>query len=210
MHRDSPAGRSCLPPPRGLLFVLSGPSGVGKDAVIQRLKEQQIGLHFAVTVTTRAERPGEVHGVNYYFATAEDFNRMRERDELLEWAVVHGNNYGTPVGPIRQALDRGEDVLLKIDVQGAAQVKQRVPDAIFLFLAPTSIEQLVQRLNHRGTESPEEQERRTRDACEEMKRLSDYDYVVVNYEEKLDQAVKYLKSVIVGERCRVHPRRIRL
>ncbi len=190
--------------------MLSGPSGVGKDAVILRLKEQQIGLHFAVTVTTRARRPGEVHGVNYYFAAVEDFNRMRESNELLEWAVVHGNNYGTPIGPIRQALDRGEDVLLKIDVQGAAQVKQKVSDAIFVFLAPPGIEHLVQRLNHRGTESPEERERRTNDACEEMKRLPDYDYVVINYQEKLDQAVKHIKSVIVSERCRVHPRRIRL
>ena len=132
------------------------------------------------------------------FGTGERF-----QDEVL-------NIHADAVNAFHQVLYRGEDVLLKIDVQGAAQVKQKVSDAIFVFLAPPGIEHLVQRLNHRGTESPEEREQRTRDACEEMKRLPDYDYVVINYQEKLDQAVKYIKSVIVSERCRVHPRRVRL
>ncbi len=159
------------PTPPSLLFVLSGPSGVGKDAVINRLKEKCCPWHFTVTVTTRPPRPGEIHGQSYFFATQEEFEQMKQRDELLEWAFVHGYYYGTPIKQVREALRNGKDVFLKIDVQGAAQIKRRIPDAVFIFLGPEKVESLYARLAQRGTESPEQMATRLRNAYEEMKHL---------------------------------------
>jgi len=198
------------PPSPSLLFVLSGPSGVGKDAVISRLKQENLPLHFTVTATTRPIRRGEVHGVNYYFVTVERFNDLIARGELLEWANVHGNLYGTPITQVREALASGKDVLLKIDVQGAAQVKRRVPDAVFIFLGPPDIQSLISRLSQRGTESPEEVARRIADACEEMRHLPEYDYLVINPEQQLEEAVQKVKAIITAEKCRVKPREIRI
>ena len=208
---DHQARNSQQYPPQAasILFVLSGPSGVGKDTVITQLKEE-LNLHFAVTVTTRSKRPGEVHGVNYFFASHEEFADLRRRDALLEWAVVHGNNYGTPSEQVRDALRGGKDVLLKIDVQGAAKVKLRVPEAVFIFLAPPNIEELTQRLNNRATESPEDRARRLCDARLEMEHLPEYDYVVVNYRQKVGDAVDRIRSIIAAEKCRVKQRRIEL
>jgi guanylate kinase len=193
-------------PPRGLLFVLSGPSGVGKDSVINRLRQRGIPLHFTVTVTTRPMRPGEVHGINYFFATGEEFERMRREGELLECAVVHGNKYGTPRAQVREALRAGKDVLLKIDVQGAALVRQRVPGAILIFIAPPSVAELIERLEARGTESDGELRTRIRNADSEMADLPNYDYVVVNYRERLDETVDKVVAIITAEHCRVKPR----
>lgn len=203
----SPQGRYLTPSP-SQLFVFSGPSGVGKDTVIARLRQQHLPLHFAVTVTTRPKRQGEVNGVNYYFVSVEEFRELERQGALLEWAVVHGHRYGTPLAQVREALRSGKDVLLKIDVQGAAKVKQRVPDAVFIFLAPRSITELVQRLVNRATESAEEQARRLRDAYQEMLYLPAYDYVVVNREGQVDEAVERIKCVITAEHSKVHPRRI--
>ncbi len=194
------------PPRAGILFVLSGPSGVGKDSVISRLKERGLPLHFAITVTTRPMRPGEVDGVNYYFRTVSEFERMRAAGELLEWAVVHGNHYGTPREQIRQALHSGKDVLLKVDVQGAAAVRSRVPGAVLIFLAPPSMTELVERLESRGTESAGELSLRIRNADHEMADLPNYDYVVVNYRERLDETVDKVQAIITAEGCRVKPR----
>jgi guanylate kinase len=194
----------------GLLFVLSGPSGVGKDAVINELKKRQLPLHFTVTCTTRALRPGEVEGVSYYFVEEARFQEMKRRGELLEWACVHGNNYGTPIQLVRTALDRGTNVLLKIDVQGAAQVKAKAPGAVFIFLAPPSMPELVARLTRRRTESLKELEVRIANAYEEMAHLQDYDYVVVNYAEQLEEAVARIQAIIVAEGCRVSSRCISL
>lgn len=191
---------------RGLLVVLSGPSGVGKDVAIHRLKEQGFAISYVVTATTRARREGEREGVNYFFLTREQFQGMIERDELLEWSWVHGNLYGPPIQQVREKLDAGADVLLKIDVQGAAKVKARSSDALFIFLAPPSIEDLVKRLHERKTESDAELKLRIANAYKEMEALPEYDYVVVNREGQLDQAVDDIRAIITAERLRVHPR----
>jgi guanylate kinase len=196
--------------PPSLLFVLSGPSGVGKDTVITALKQQNIPLHFTVTLTTRIKRPDEIEGINYHFVSLSQFEELQHRGALLEWAIVHGNCYGTPLDQVREALLGGKDVLLKIDVQGAAKVKEQVPDAVFIFLAPPSLEALTPRLVNRGTESPQERTRRLRDAVEEVRQWAAYDYVVVNQEGRVDEAVERIKSIIVAEKCRAHPRHIAL
>lgn len=198
------------PPQPALLFVLSGPSGVGKDAVINRLKEKRCPWHFTVTVTTRPPRPGEVHGASYFFVSQEEFERMKQQGELLEWAVVHGYRYGTPVKQVRDALRLGKDVFLKIDVQGAAQIKRRVPGAVLIFLGPENMESLIARLTQRGTESPEQLETRIRAAYEEMKRLPEYDYLVINPEQRLDEAVSLIECIVAAEKSRVKPRKIEL
>lgn len=195
----------------GILFVLSGPSGVGKDTVIARLKERkQVPLSFAITATTRPMRPGEVHGVSYYFVSQEEFERMRDNGELLEWAVVHGRLYGTPRSSVRDLIAAGKDVLLKIDVQGAAIIRQKVPDAVFIFLAPSSLLDLVQRLAARGTESEAERELRINNAHREMEDLPNYDYVVVNHHDQLEETVTKVESIVRAERCRVKPRQIEI
>ncbi|MCL4458647.1 MAG: guanylate kinase [Chloroflexi bacterium] len=194
----------------GLLFVLSGPSGVGKDAVINSLKEQKTPIHFAVTVTTRPRRPGEMEGINYYFVTVEQFHQMREHGELLEWAEIYGHFYGTPLQQVRETLNSSKDVLLKIDVQGAAKVKKHVPQAVFIFLAPETMDDLVERLKQRATEMAGELEARIKTAYEEIKHLRYYDYVVVNHKQRLEQAVEEIKSIITAEKCRVRPRQIKL
>ncbi len=204
-----PAERLCRPRP-GILFVLSGPSGVGKDAVIARLKHSGVPLHYTVTCTTRSRRPGEEDGVAYHFVDQERFERMYIGGELLECANVHGYHYGTPLAQVREALAAGNDVLLKIDVQGAAQVKRRAPDAVFIFLAPPGMNELIARLAQRQTESAQEMETRIANAYEEMKHLPEYDYVVVNYADRLGEAVSCIKAIITAEGCRVTPRRIEL
>ncbi|MDB5057049.1 MAG: gmk, partial [Chloroflexi bacterium] len=192
----------------GLLFVLSGPSGVGKDAAIERLKAKGFDAYHAITATTRLPRPNERHGVDYFFYTPEEFTDLLKRNELLESAVVAGNRYGSPRQQVREQLAMGRDVLLKIDVQGARQVKQRVPNAVFIFLAPPSIEELVERLQQRNTETEEQIAERVLNAYVEMEAVESYDYVVVNYQDKLDVAVDQIACIISAERCRVHRRTV--
>ncbi|MBI2862454.1 MAG: guanylate kinase [Chloroflexi bacterium] len=194
----------------GILFVLSGPSGVGKDAVITALKREGFPLCFIVTLTTRAPRPGEVDGVNYRFVSAREFERLREEGELIEWAMVHSNVYGTPKESVGSALRRGEDVLLKVDVHGAAAVRAKAPQAVLIFLAPPSKTELIERLQSRGTESATEQAARLEAAQQEMDAIASFDYVVVNYDGRLDETVANIKAIIVAERLRVHPRRVSL
>jgi guanylate kinase len=193
---------------RGLLFVLSGPSGVGKDTVLNRIKARGLPVYFVITCTTRAPRPGEAHGVNYYFSDPEEFERMCERGDLLEWAVVHGNHYGTPRLQVREALASGRDALLKIDVQGAAKVRAQVPEAILIFLAPPSAGELVERLEARGTETAHERAIRLADAEREMGELPKFDYVVVNHHDQVEQTVDQIVAIITAEHSRVHPRRV--
>ncbi len=190
----------------GLLFVLSAPSGTGKDTVIRRLREQGLPIRVAVTVTTRAPRPGEINGVHYYFVSLDAYQRMLANDELLEHAEVHGNLYGVPRRPVREWLAAGEDVLLKIDVQGAAAVRQKVPQAIFIFLAPQSISELNRRLSARHSETEAERARRLADASYELTQQTWYDYRVVNRQGHLDEAVEKVKAVITAEHCRVQLR----
>jgi guanylate kinase len=186
-----------------LLVVLSGPSGVGKDSVIKQLRDVLPDLHYAVTATTRAPRPGEVLGQSYFFLTRQEYDQMLDRGELLAPAQVHGNWYGAPLQPLRDAFARGKDVLLKIDVQGAIAVRRRIPQAVFLFLAPPAPEDLVDRLGSRQTESHEELSRRIRDAEFELAQLPHYDYCVVNHDQDLDATVGSVACVISAERLRI-------
>lgn len=194
----------------GLLFVLSGPSGVGKDAVMARLKAEGAPVRFGVTATTRKPRQGEVHGRDYFFVSDEQFDRMIAEDGLLEWAHVHCNRYGVPRSQLRETVSAGHDALVRVDVQGAATIRTKVPEAVLIFLAPPSMESLVSRLKLRGTETSEQLSRRLADAGEEMRRLPEFDYVVVNDDGGLDFAVEKVKAIIVAERCKVKRRRPQL
>jgi len=196
--------------PQPLLVVLSGPSGAGKDAVLKRMKELGYPFHFVVTVTTRPKRPGEVDGVDYYFISEEEFADMLARGELLEHAVVYGQHKGIPKRQVREALASGKDVILRIDVQGAATIRKLVPEAVLIFLTASSEKELLRRLKRRKTETPEELERRIATVREEMKRLPEFDYVVVNRDGALDEAVKTIAAIITAEKCRVKQRKIEI
>lgn len=187
-----------------LLVVFSGPSGVGKDTVIQAVRGSGFDIHHAVTCTTRPLRPGETDGVDYYYVSQEHFAGMIERNELLEYADVHGYRYGTPVAEVRRAFDKGEDALLKIDVQGGLQVKRRLPQAVFVFLAPPSPGELLTRLERRKTETKEELARRTEDARFELNQRNSYDYVIVNQPGNVEEAAEQLKCIVTAEKLRIH------
>jgi guanylate kinase len=187
---------------QGLLFVLSAPSGTGKDSVIQALKEQGKDFHVVASVATRAPRIGESEGNPYYFVSKEQFDSMVANNELIEFAQVHGNWYGQPLQQIDDNIRTGRDVLLKIDVQGAATVRRKLPNAIFIFLVPGSIEELSTRLINRHTETPEEQRRRLTDAQNELAQRIYYDYIIVNRQGKLDEAVDNLRAIMQAEHCR--------
>ena len=197
-------------PARPLLIVLSGPSGVGKDAVLTRMKELGYPLKYITTLTTRPQRPNERNSIDYHFVSMERFQEMIKNKELLEWANVYGNWYGVPKEPVKQALDKREDVIIKVDIQGAATIKKVVPQAIFIFLAPPSMEDLNMRLKHRHTESPSDLSLRLKTAEEEMRQLHLFDYIVVNRWNEIDLAVSSIESVITAEKCRVTPREIAL
>ena len=193
-----------------LLVVLSGPSGVGKDAVLSELRKLDRPWHFAVTATTRPMRAGERDGVEYIFLDMETFDRMRERDEFLECAEVYGRWYGVPRSQARDALRSGKDVFLKIDVQGAATIRGMAPEALLIFLIPPSLGELQERLRGRMTESSEELERRLRTAEEELRLVQHFDYRVVNSDGRLDLAAADIDAIIAAEKCRVSPRMVQL
>lgn len=178
----------------GRLYVFSGPSGAGKGTLLARLLELRSDLWESVSATTRAPRPGEKDGVDYFFTTREAFEAEIARDGLLEYAEVHGNYYGTPLAPIRAHMDAGTDVVLEIDVQGAFQVRGKVPEARLVFIAPPSSEELERRLRGRGTDSPESIATRLENARAEMDAADDYDVVVVN--DDLEQATEELLAVL--------------
>ena len=191
-------------------MVLSGPSGVGKDAVLGELRKLDRPWHFAVTATTRAMRPGEQDGQDYIFLEADTFARMRERDEFLECAEVYGRWYGVPRSQARNALRSGRDVFLKIDVQGAATIRAMAPEALLIFMIPASLDELQQRLKGRMTESAPELERRLRTAEEELEQIWHFDYRVVNRDGHLGQAALDIDAIIAAEKCRVSPRMVQL
>lgn len=195
---------------QGLLFVLSAPSGAGKDTVIQALQAQGADIFVVPSITTRAPRPGESEGKPYYFVDLATFERMVAANELLEHANVHGNWYGQPRQPIRDNLQTGRDVLLKIDVQGANTVRRLIPQAIFIFLHPGSGEELIQRLEARHTETAEELQRRLIDAKAELAEQHWYDYLVFNRHGRLQEAVDNVRAIIRAEHCRVARRQITL
>lgn len=187
---------------RGLLIVLSGPSGVGKGTVRRAIFESEDNdFQYSISMTTRQKREGEVEGVDYYFRTREEFEAMIEAGEMLEYAEYVGNYYGTPLSYVNQTLDEGKDVFLEIEVQGAQQVKEKVPDGVFIFLTPPDLNELKSRITGRGTDSPDVIEARMEVAKNEIEMMAVYDYAVVNDEVPL--AVERIKKIITSEHYRV-------
>jgi guanylate kinase len=193
-----------------LLTVLSGPSGVGKDAVLQRMKERGLPFHFVVTVTTRPRRPNEIDGRDYFFVTPEAFAGMIERGEMLEHAHVYNDYKGIPKDQVRQALASGQDVLLRIDVQGAATIRSLCPEALLIFLTTRDEAELAARLRARHTEGGDDLQLRLETARQELQRLDMFDYVVVNPDHHLDHTVDVILAILEAEHRRTRPRRVTL
>jgi guanylate kinase len=185
------------------LYVISGPSGVGKDTVIDHLRPRLPEFHFAVTATTRERRPGEMHGVHYFFMAHDQFLTDREAGEFIESAEVYGNWYGVPRSGIRSALHEGRNAIVKVDVQGAATIRALAPDAILIFLMPPSIEDLTRRLYHRKTDGPSVMMRRVQTATHELLAVNEFDYVVFNEEDRVEQTLDQIMAIIVAEQLRV-------
>ena len=185
-----------------LLVVLSGPSGVGKDAALAELRKLDRSWHFVVTATTRKIRSGEVQGTDYIFLDEPTFLEMKERDEFVESAQVYGNWYGVPKSQITSALEQGKDVILKIDVQGAATVKKIAPNALFIFMVPGTFEELRERLSQRMTESKADIELRLKAAANELDQGKDFDRQIVNSKDNLGQAVAEIDAIIAEEKVR--------
>lgn len=205
MYREF-ANKQKLP----LLIVLSGPSGVGKDTVLQRMKELQLPFHFVVTATSRPKRKGEIEGVDYFFVSADEFVAMIERDELLEHALVYDEHKGIPRQQVLDAFDSGQDVIMRIDVQGAETICQLYPEALLIFLSTQNEGELIARLKARRTESEDKLQLRIETAREELHKVDLFDYYVVNADDQLDATVDAILAIIASEHRRTNPRRVRL
>ncbi|ESQ49425.1 hypothetical protein EUTSA_v10021285mg [Eutrema salsugineum] len=200
-----------IPPPNQIVIVISGPSGVGKDAVINKLREVRQGLHFVVTATSRPMRPGEVDGKDYFFVSREQFLSMVEKEELLEYALVYGEYKGIPKKQIQEFMAKGEDIVLRVDIQGAQTLRRILgSSAVFVFIVAESELAMVERLIDRKTESQEELLVRVATAREEVRHLKKFDYVVVNAKGRLDDAVNRVESIIDAEKSKVHQRVVRI
>lgn len=193
-----------------LLIVISGPSGIGKDAVVQGLQERELPVHFVITATTRPPRKNEVHGEDYFFYSKEEFEALIEADELLEHAWVYSDYKGVPKSQVRRALDSGKDVVMRLDFQGAKTVRELCPDAILIFLTASTKEEWLQRLKSRRSESDDELALRIRTAKQEFDSLDIFDYIVVNQQGQLDQTLDIIENIITAEHHRVHPRKVSL
>jgi len=198
------------PVQKPLLIVISGLSGVGKDAVVKSLQKRNMPFHFVVTANSRPKRRGEVEGVDYFFVTKEEFERMIANDELIEYAVVYESYKGIPKAQVREALQSGKDVIMRLDVQGAATVRSLSPEAVLIFLIPATVDEWYERLRSRGTESEETMRIRVATARRELEYLNTFDYVVVNRQNHLDEAVDAILAIVRAEHLRVNPRRIDL
>lgn len=199
-----------LPNSNPLLIVVSGPSGVGKDTALQCMIERGLPFHFVVTATTRPKRPDEVHGRDYWFVSKDEFARMIEEDELIEYAIVYGDYKGIPKQQVREALASGKDVILRIDVQGAETIRNLAPEALLIFLTTESEEELVRRLETRKTETSEELKLRIATARKELQRIKAFDYVILNHDFHLDETVNTIRAIIDAEHHRVNPRKVSL
>lgn len=211
---DEVAGDTGLPAtvfrPHPLLIVISGPSGVGKDTILQRLKDRNIPFHFVVTATSRPQRPGEVQGRDYFFVDEAQFRTMIEQDELLEHALVYGHYKGIPKQQVRDAFKSGMDVVLRIDVQGAETIRRLAPEAVLIFLAAGDLKELMERLIARKTEAVDDLAKRMTTARAEMQKIHMFDYVVINHEDQVDATVDQIVAIVRAEHARVHPRNCRL
>lgn len=186
---------------KGLLIVISGPSGAGKGTLCKALISRNNKLKLSVSCTTRRPRNGEIEGINYFFVEQEKFKDMIEKDELLEYAQVYDNYYGTPRFFVDKNLNDGYDVILEIDIQGALKIKEKFPEAVFIFILPPSMEELKNRIKKRGSETEESFLKRFKCAFQEINYISKYNYVVTN--DVIEEAVKKLESIIIAEKCRV-------
>jgi len=199
-----------IPKTTPLLIVISGPSGSGKDTVMQRMKERGLPFHFVVTATTRPRRADEIQGRDYLFVSKEEFARMIEENELIEYAIVYSDYKGIPKDQVRQALASGKNVVMRIDVQGAETVRKLAPEALMIFLTTENEEELERRLRGRKTETNDSLALRIATARKELQRLEAFDYVVVNRDSHLDETVDMIRSIIDAEQHRVRQRKVSL
>jgi guanylate kinase len=196
--------------PRPLLIVISGPSGVGKDAVLAKMRRLGRPFHYVVTATTRPKRSREKNGAHYHFFSQKEFQQLIDKHQFLEWANVYGNYYGVPKDEITAALSKGVDVIVKVDVQGAATIKRILPQAVFIFLEPPSMEELENRLRRRHSESSADLALRLERAKEEIASLPLFDYVITSRQNKLDEVLSQIDAIVAAEKCRVKPRIVEL
>jgi guanylate kinase len=193
-----------------LLIVISGPSGAGKDSVVQRMKEKHLPFHFVVTATTRPPRPNEVNGRDYFFVSKDEFARMMDQNELIEYALVYGDYKGIPKAQVREALASGKDVVMRLDVQGAETVRKLASEALLIFITTDSEEELVNRLKERQTETSDSLSIRIATARKELQRLEAFDYIIVNHDFLLDHTVDVVRAIIDSEHHRVKQRKVNL
>ncbi len=186
-------------PGKGIIFVVSAPSGTGKTTLCREIVKRVKGINLSISCTVREPREGEKNGKDYYFVSEEEFRRLEEEGAFIEWAVVHGKKYGTPLAPLISQINKGEDVILNIDPQGARKIREKISDAVFIFVLPPSMEILMKRLKDRGTKK-EDIELRMKNAEEEIKNALWYDYIIIN--DELGNAIEILKSIIAAERSR--------
>lgn len=196
--------------PQPLLIVISGPSGAGKDTVVQRMQERGLPFHFVVTATTRPKRSNEIHGKDYLFVSEDEFARMIEQNELIEYAIVYGDYKGIPKAQVRKALGSGVDVVMRLDVQGAETVRKLAPEALLIFITTESEDELVRRLQERRTETSDSLAIRIATARKELKRLEAFDYVIINHDFQLDHTVDVIRGIIEAEHHRVLQRKVDL
>jgi len=196
--------------PNPLLIVISGPSGAGKDSVVQRMQERGLPFHFVVTITTRPQRANEVNGRDYFFVSKEEFARLIEEDELFEYAVVYNDYKGNAKKQVREALISGKDVVMRLDVQGAETIRKLAPEALLIFITTENEDELVRRLKDRKTETHEELALRIATARKELQRIQAFDYVIVNHDFRLDHTVDVIRAIIEAEHHSVKQRKVNL
>lgn len=210
MRNDSQVSPFLLNPPNPLLIVISGPSGVGKDSVLEEMKSRGLPFHFVITATTRAPRPDEMNGRDYFFLSQDDFARMIDEGELLEYAVVYQDYKGIPKSQVRKALASGKNVIMRIDVQGAETVRVLAKDALLIFLTPQNEEELINRLKNRNTETMESLKLRIATTRQEYNKIGIFDYIVVNKDDCLHETVDMIEAIIKAEQQRVDQRVVEL
>ena len=210
MANEKSSSTFVLPPPNPLLIVISGPSGVGKDTVLEEMKSRGLPFHFVITATTRPARADEENGVDYFFLSQDEFARMIDEDELLEYALVYQDYKGIPKSQVRKALASGKNVIMRIDVQGAETIRQLSKDALLIFLTPQNEDELINRLKKRNTEDKDSLKLRIATTRQEYKKVGLFDYIVVNKDDKLSEAVDMIEAIIKAEQHKVHQREVEL